>query len=64
MRAAAEGNVLQILLVSILLGLAASALPEDRRKPVVELARSLAETLFRVTGWILELALSRVRSLS
>ena len=55
-RAAAEGNVLQILLVSILLGLAASALPEDRRKPLVELARSLAETLFKVTGWILELA--------
>ena len=55
-RAAAEGNVLQILLVSILLGLAASALPEDRRKPLVDLARSLAETLFKVTGWILELA--------
>ncbi len=55
-RAAAEGNVLQILLVSILVGLAASALPEDRRKPLVELARSVAETLFKVTGWILELA--------
>lgn len=55
-RAAVEGNVLQVLLVSILLGLAASALPEERRKPLVDLARSLAETLFKLTGWILELA--------
>ena len=56
MRAAVEGNVLQVLLVSILLGLAASALPEERRKPLVDLARSVAETLFKLTSWILELA--------
>ena len=56
LRAAVEGNVLQVLLVSILIGLAASALPEARRKPLVDFARSLAETLFKLTGWILELA--------
>ena len=55
-RAAVEGNVLQVLLVSILIGLAASALPVERRKPLVDFARSLAETLFKLTGWILELA--------
>ena len=55
-RAAVEGDVLQILFVSILIGLAASALPEARREPLVSLARSLAETLFKLTGWILELA--------
>jgi Na+/H+-dicarboxylate symporter len=55
-RAAVDGNVLQILCVSVLLGLAASALPEAKRKPLVEIATSLAETLFKLTGWILELA--------
>jgi Na+/H+-dicarboxylate symporter len=55
-RAAVDGNVLQVLFVAILLGLAASALPEDRRKPLVDLARSVTETLFKLTGWILELA--------
>ena len=56
LEAAVQGNVLQVLVVSILIGLAASALPEERRKPLVDLARSLAETLFKLTGWILELA--------
>lgn len=56
LRAALEGNVLQVLLISILVGLAASALPEDRRKPVVDLARSLAEIFVKLTGWILRLA--------
>lgn len=55
-RAAVDGNVLQVLFVSILFGLAASSLPEDRRKPVVDVARSVAEVLFKLVGWILELA--------
>ncbi len=55
-RAAVEGNVLQVLLASILLGLAASTLRDERRKPLVELATSLAEALFQVTRWILHLA--------
>jgi Na+/H+-dicarboxylate symporter len=56
LRAAVEGNVLQILLVSILLGLAASTLSDEKRRPLVEIATSLAETLFQVTRWILHLA--------
>ena len=55
-RAAVEGNILQVLLVSVLVGLAASALPAERRKPVVDLARSLAEIFVKITGWILQLA--------
>lgn len=55
-RAAVDGNVLQILFVSILFGLAASALPEEKRQPVVALATSVAEALFKLTGWIMELA--------
>ncbi|HSF16869.1 MAG TPA: dicarboxylate/amino acid:cation symporter [Vicinamibacteria bacterium] len=55
-RAMVEGNILQVLVVSILLGLAASALPEPRRNPLVEVARSLAEALYKLTAWILELA--------
>jgi Na+/H+-dicarboxylate symporter len=55
-RAAAEGNVLQVLLASLLFGLAASTLSDDRRKPLVEIATSAAEALFQVTRWILLLA--------
>lgn len=55
-RAAVEGNVLQVLLISILVGLAASALPENQRKPLVELARSLVAIFVKLTGWILRLA--------
>jgi Na+/H+-dicarboxylate symporter len=56
LRAAVEGNVLQVLLFAILLGLAASALSEQRRKPLVDFATSVAEALFKVTSWILHLA--------
>ncbi len=56
LRAAVEGNVLQVLIVSILLGLAASSLPAPLKKPLVDLATSLAETLFKLTRWILQLA--------
>jgi Na+/H+-dicarboxylate symporter len=56
LRAAVEGNVLQVLLFSILLGLAASTLPDARRKPLIDVATSLAGALFKITGWILVLA--------
>jgi Na+/H+-dicarboxylate symporter len=56
LRAAVEGNVLQVLLASLLLGLAASTLADEKRKPLVELATSVAEALFQVTRWILQLA--------
>jgi Na+/H+-dicarboxylate symporter len=55
-RAAVEGNVLQVLLASILLGLAASTLPDAKRRPLVEVATIVAEALFKVTRWILYLA--------
>jgi Na+/H+-dicarboxylate symporter len=56
LRAAVDGNVLQVLVVSLLVGLAAASLPVATRAPLVDVARSLAETLFRVTRWILHLA--------
>jgi Na+/H+-dicarboxylate symporter len=56
LRAAVEGNVLQVLLASLLFGLAASTLPEEKREPLVKIATSVAETLFQVTRWILHLA--------
>ena len=54
--AAAQGNVLQILFVSVLIGLATSALPEAARAPLVELATATAHVMFKLVGWILELA--------
>jgi Na+/H+-dicarboxylate symporter len=56
LRAAVEGNVLQVLFFSILLGLAASTLADERRRPLVGIATSVAEALFKVTSWILHLA--------
>ncbi|MGH9333373.1 MAG: dicarboxylate/amino acid:cation symporter, partial [Vicinamibacteria bacterium] len=56
LRAAVEGNVLQVLFASILLGLAASALPDEKRRPLTEVATSIAHALFKLTGWILKLA--------
>ncbi len=56
LRAAVEGNVLQVLLASLLLGLAASTLADEKRKPLVDLATSVALALFQVTRWILHLA--------
>jgi Na+/H+-dicarboxylate symporter len=56
LRAAVEGNVLQVLLASLLFGLAASTLSEEKREPLVKIATSVAETLFQVTRWILHLA--------
>jgi Na+/H+-dicarboxylate symporter len=56
LRAAVEGNVLQVLLASILLGLSASTLPDEKRLPLVEIASSFAEALFQVTRWVLHLA--------
>ena len=53
--AAAQGNVLQILFVSVLIGLAISALPEGSRNLLVELATATAHAMFKLVGWILEL---------
>jgi aerobic C4-dicarboxylate transport protein len=51
----AEGNILQVLLVSILVG-AALAKMGERAQPLIHLIRLLAQTFFHVVGFIVKLA--------
>jgi len=48
-RSVAEGEVLQIVVFSILFGTALATLPERHRRPILVLTESLAEVMFRFT---------------
>jgi Na+/H+-dicarboxylate symporter len=52
-RAALEGDVLALLLFTVLFGLAATRLPEDLRGTVERGARALASTMLTLTHWII-----------
>lgn len=51
--AAAQGNILQVLFISVAFGMGASLLPEARRKPLVEVLAAVAEVMFKLVGWIM-----------
>jgi Na+/H+-dicarboxylate symporters len=51
-----EGAVLQIVVFSILFGVATAMVPENYRKPVVRFVESLSEVMFKFTGLIMYLA--------
>jgi Na+/H+-dicarboxylate symporter len=53
LQAAVEGNILQILLCTILLGLAMGRLPGDQRDPLTKLLRGLAEAMMILVGWVM-----------
>jgi len=53
--AMARGEVLQLVVFSLLFGAACAAVG-DKARPVVEFARSLAEVMFKYTGYVLWLA--------
>jgi proton glutamate symport protein len=55
-KAAAEGQVLQIVVFSILFGIALAMVREERRRPLLALAESLAETMFKFTNLVMYLA--------
>ncbi|MBP7633448.1 cation:dicarboxylase symporter family transporter [Candidatus Ozemobacteraceae bacterium] len=52
-KSAAEGEVLQIVMFSVLFGFALAMLPEAKRKPLLEAIEGLAETMFKFTGIIM-----------
>jgi Na+/H+-dicarboxylate symporter len=52
-QAAAEGNLLQLLVFTVLLGAATSRLPEDARDPLGGLFRSSAEAMLILVSWVL-----------
>lgn len=51
-----EGNVLPIVVFSVLFGIALAMLSEQRRRPMLEFAESLSETMFKFTNLIMYFA--------
>jgi len=52
-KAVADGQVLQIVVFSILFGIALALLSEERRRPLLQFAESLSETMFKLTNIIM-----------
>ena len=48
-----EGEVLQIVVFSIIFGIALALLSDDKRRPLLHFAESLAETMFKFTNIIM-----------
>src|SRR5262249_15798581 len=55
-KAVAEGHVLQIVVFSVLFGIALALLDEQRRKPVLALCEGLSETMFKFTNLVMYFA--------
>lgn len=51
-----EGNVLPIVLFSVIFGISLALLSERKKKPMLDFAESLAETMFRFTNIIMYFA--------
>lgn len=52
-KAVAEGQVLQVVVFSILFGIALALLPEVKRRPVLSFCESLSETMFKFTNIVM-----------
>lgn len=55
-KSVAEGDVLQVVVFSVLFGSAMAFVSEEKRRPLLEVIESLAETMFKFTGIIMNLA--------
>jgi proton glutamate symport protein len=55
-KSVAEGEVLQVVVFSVLFSIALAMVPEPKRRPLLSLAESLAETMFKFTNLIMLLA--------
>ena len=52
-KAVADGEVLQVVVFSVIFGAALAMLPETRRRPLVTFAETLAETMFKFTNIVM-----------
>jgi len=52
-KSVAEGQVLQVVVFSILFGIALAMVKEDRRRPMLAFTESLAETMFKFTNIVM-----------
>lgn len=55
-QAAAEGEVLQIVVFAVLFSLGLAALPKEKRQTIVSFCDALAETMFKMTGIVMKYA--------
>jgi proton glutamate symport protein len=55
-KSVAEGQVLQVVVFSILFGIALAMVREDRRRPLLAFTESLAETMFKFTNLVMYFA--------
>jgi proton glutamate symport protein len=55
-KSVAEGQVLQVVVFSILFGIALAMVRNDRRQPMLNFAESLAETMFKFTNLVMYFA--------
>ena len=52
-KSVAEGQILQVVVFSILFGIALALVREDRRRPLLTFTESLAETMFKFTNLVM-----------
>ena len=52
-KAVADGEVLQVVVFSVIFGAALALLPETRRRPLLAFAEALAETMFKFTNIVM-----------
>src|SRR6185369_9689328 len=52
-KAVADGEVLQVVVFSVIFGAALALVPEPRRRPMLTFAETLAETMFRFTNIVM-----------
>lgn len=55
-KSVAEGQVLQVVVFSVLFGMALALVSEPKRRPLVAFAESLSETMFKFTNLVMLLA--------
>ncbi len=55
-KSVAEGEVLQVVVFSILFGVALAMMREERRRPLLNICDSLAETMFKFTNLVMYVA--------
>jgi proton glutamate symport protein len=52
-KSVADGQVLQVVIFSILFGIALAMLPEAKRRPLLDFCESLSETMFKLTNLVM-----------
>jgi Na+/H+-dicarboxylate symporter len=55
-KSVAEGQVLQVVVFSVLFGMALALVKEEKRRPMLSFAESLSETMFKFTNIVMLLA--------